>query len=218
MSGCLRNIGCVTVLLIVVAAAWLTRDEWVSHIHWRSGPARTTSAVVWQPLTPEGAARAKQAVDSLNHRSGRVFANVAPADLAAYVYDELSKELPPSAEHVEATAYDRKLWVRSTVNLRDLSDSDALGPIAGVLGDRQPVQFGGTLDIVRPGLAEYRVESVKVGDVTIPRAAIPRLLRKIERGDRPPELADNALPLDVPPYIADVRIARGTITLYKDVR
>ncbi|HET7564652.1 MAG TPA: hypothetical protein VFJ96_06640 [Gemmatimonadaceae bacterium] len=218
MSGCLRSIGCLTVLVIVVAAAWLLRDEWVPRIHWHSGPARSTNAVVWQPLTPEGAARAKQAVDSLNSKSGRVFANIAPADLAAYVYDELSKELPPSAEHVEATAYDRELWVRTNVNLRDLGDSDALGPLSGMLGDRQSVQFGGTLDIVHPGLAEYRVESIKVGDVTIPRAAIPRLLRKIERGDRPAGIADNALPLTVPTYIADVRIARGTITLYKDVR
>jgi hypothetical protein len=218
MSGCLRSIGCLTVLVIVVAAAWLLRDEWVPRIHWHSGPARSTNAVVWQPLTPEGAARAKQAVDSLNSKSGRVFANIAPADLAAYVYDELSKELPPSAEHVEATAYDRELWVRTNVNLRDLGDSDALGPLSGMLGDRQSVQFGGTLDIVHPGLAEYRVESIKVGDVTIPRAAIPRLLRKFERGDRPAGIADNALPLTVPTYIADVRIARGTITLYKDVR
>lgn len=218
MSGCLRSIGCLTVLVIVVAAAWLLRDEWVPRIHWHSGPARSTNAVVWQPLTPEGAARAKQAVDSLNSKSGRVFANIVPADLAAYVYDELSKELPPSAEHVEATAYDRKLWVRTNVNLRDLGDSDALGPLSGMLGDRQSVQFGGTLDIVHPGLAEYRVESIKVGDVTIPRAAIPRLLRKIARGDRPAGIADNALPLTVPTYIADVRIARGTITLYKDVR
>lgn len=218
MSGCLRSIGCLTLLVVAAAVAWFARDSWMSRIHWHLGPTRTTSAVVWQPLTPEGAARAKQAVDALNSRSGRVFANIAPADLAAYVYDELSKELPPSAEHIEAAAYDGKLWIRSTVNLRDIGDSETLGSISGMLGDRQPVQFGGTLDIVRPGLAEYRVDAIKVGDLSIPRAAIPRLLRKIERGDRPAGIATNALPLDVPTYIADVRIARGTITLYKDVR
>ena len=71
------------------------------------------------------------------------------------------------------------------------------------------------LDAALKAMAEH---NGKVGYVTIPRAAIPRLLRKIERGDRPQGIADNALPLTVPSYIADVRIARGTITLYKDVR
>ena len=218
MSGCLRNIGCLVVAGVIVAVAWLVHDGWLPWVHVRGSSARASASVAWQPLTPEGASRARQAVDSLHNRSGRVFANIAPADLAAYVYDELSKELPPSAEHVEAAAYDRKLWVRSMVNLRDLGDSEALGPLGGMLGQRQQVQFGGTLDVVRPGLAEYRVEALKVGDVSVPRAAIPRLLRKIERGDRPAGIADNALPLTVPPYIADVRIARGSITLYKDVR
>jgi hypothetical protein len=60
--------------------------------------------------------------------------------------------------------------------------------------------------------------SLEVGGIAVPKAAIPRLLRNIERGRRPAGLADNALPLVIPPYIADVRIARGKITLYKDVR
>jgi hypothetical protein len=218
MSGCFRNIGCVVVLVAVAAVAWLVHDGWFARFHASAPTAPAASTVDWEPLTPEGAARAREAVEKLDRKSGPVFTNLKAADLAAYVFEELSTELPSSASHLEAAVFDRKLWVRTSISIRDLGDAAALGPLSGVMGDLQPVEFGGTLDVVRRGLAEYRVASLKVADISIPTAAIPRLLRKIEQGTRPDGLADNALPLVVPPYIADVRIVRGKITLYKDVR
>jgi hypothetical protein len=44
---------------------------------------------------------------------------------------------------------------------------------------------------------------------------IPRLLRRVARGSRPPGLADDGLPLEVPAFVADVRIGQGRVTLYK---
>ena len=47
---------------------------------------------------------------------------------------------------------------------------------------------------------------------------IPRLVREIDRRPRAGGLADNALPLPVPPYVSDIRIANGKVTLYKNVK
>ena len=47
--------------------------------------------VVWEPLTMEGAERARTAVQQLARSSGPVFANVGAGDLASYVYVELAK-------------------------------------------------------------------------------------------------------------------------------
>ena len=93
-----------------------------------------------------------------------------------------------------------------------------LGPLAGMLRDREPVEFGGTLDVVQPGLGEYHVKSVRIRDFSIPRPMIPRLIRSAQRGTRPPGIADDALPLQIPPYIADVRMKNGKVTLYKVVK
>jgi len=49
----------------------------------------------------------------------------------------------------------------------------------------------------------------------VPSTLIPRLLRQIERGSRPAGLSDDGLPLVIPPYLGDVRISSGKITLYK---
>ena len=89
--------------------------------------------------------------------------------------------------------------------------------LADVLGDRAQVQLGGTLEVVHPGLAEYRVESLRLHDLSIPTPMIPRILERLARGPRPSGVADDALPLTVPPYIGDVRIHDGKITLYKVV-
>jgi hypothetical protein len=84
-----------------------------------------------------------------------------------------------------------------------------------MLGDQEPVEFGGTLELVRPGLAQYRVKVLRLRELNVPQRMIPRLLQRISRGARPPGLADDGLPLEVPPFIADVRIGQGYVTLYK---
>lgn len=233
MFGCLKNLGCLVLLLIAAGAAWLYRDRWlplVPHVfpaHHASVGARasqprssggaTAAPSPWEPLTPEGGARARAAVARLGTRMGPVFADVAPADLSAYLFQELSHQLPPSAQHVEAAVLHGELAVRASIAMRDLGAARKLGPLGAVLGERANVELDGTLDIVRPGLAEYRVRALRVGRLGVPSAMIPRLVRELERGRRPSGLASDALPLVAPREIADVRIRPKTITLYKAV-
>lgn len=213
--GCIfRSIGCLVVLAAVVVGALLYRDRlpWLGR-HDRATAASST--VVWEPLTPAGATRAREAIQKLSARSGPVFTNVHPGDLAAYVFEELSKQLPPSAQNPAASISGDRLDVRANIKLSDFGGPKALGPFGNMLGDRESVQFGGTLDVVRPGLAQYHVTSLKLRELSIPPKLIPRLLRNIERGSRPDGLADDALPLTIPAYIGDVRVANGRVTLYK---
>jgi len=86
-----------------------------------------------------------------------------------------------------------------------------------MFGEREPVQFTGTFRVIRPGLAEFQVQEVKVRDLTVPGALVPRLIRQMDRGQRPPELSPTGLPLPIPSYVGDIRVAGGKITLYKTV-
>lgn len=214
--GCFfRSIGCLVVLVVVAAAMWLYRDR----LPWPGGRRATVAAApanaVWEPLTPQGATHAREAIQKLNSRSGPVFANVRPGDLAAYVFEELSKQLPPSAQDAEASVYNGQLSVRASIRLADFGGAKALGPLASLLSDREPVQFGGSLEVLRPGLAQYHVRSIKLRELSIPPAMIPKLLRNFERGPRPEGLSADALPLVIPDYIGDVRLSKGRVTLYK---
>lgn len=209
--GCMRKLGCTLVVFIAGMAVaiyfYLERP--------RRAEDNASTAPVWEPLTPEGAERARAAVQLLSSRTGSVFTNIGGADLASYVFDELAKQLPPSAEQLQAAVIEDRLHVRALVRISDFGGSGVLGPLAAMLGDQEPVEFGGTLELLRPGLAQYRVQVLRLRELTVPQRMIPRLLQRIARGSRPPGLADDALPLEVPPFIADVRIGQGRVTLYK---
>lgn len=219
MRGCLQGIGCLVLIAVVAVGGWMTRSRWLPRLGLddHASAAAGSLAERWAPVTEEGSARAKQTVERLGSRTGPVFANIAPADLVSYLFEALSRELPPSAENVEAAVIGDRLYVRASVKLADFGGRGALGPLAGVLGDREPVRFGGTLDIVKPGLAEFRVLDLQVKDLSIPPPMIPRLLQSVARGRRPAGVSPDALPLGVPAYIADVRVHDGAITLYKTV-
>ncbi|MBK5187346.1 MAG: hypothetical protein JJD97_03825 [Gemmatimonadaceae bacterium] len=151
-------------------------------------------------------------------RNGPVYGNVEAGDLTAFIFQQLSHQLPESARDVEAMVSGDQLLVRCSVNPSDFGDLPQLGPLAKVLGDREQVQFGGTLDIVKLGLAEYRVQSFRIHDFSVPHPMIPRLIRSYSKGARPALIAEDALPLITPVHIGDVRIKNGEITLYKVVR
>lgn len=209
----MRKIGCLVVLLLGVVVGWLLRDQLFRGV--RSGET-TAAAATWERLSPEGAARMRAALTKLQNPRGPVFVTVRPADLASYVYEQLARQLPPSADSVEAGAFGERLYVRASVKPSDFGGSDVLGPLAGFLSDRERMQFGGGFHVIRPGLAEFRVQEIRFRDFPVPTGAIPRLLRRIEKGARPQGVSEDGLPLVVPSYIGDVRIGPGTVTLYRN--
>jgi hypothetical protein len=209
--GCMRRLGFLILVFLAGGAVFL----WLFYERPRRAAETSPTAPVWEPLTPEGAERARAAVQLLSRPTGPVFTNTTGADLAAYVFDELSKQLPPSAQQLEAAVIDDRLHVRALIKISDFGGSGALGPLASMLGDREPVEFGGNLELVRPGLAQYRVKVLRLRELSVPSRMIPRLLQRVARGARPAGLAEDGLPLEVPAFIADVRIGQGQVTLYK---
>lgn len=220
MGGCLRSIGCLVLLVALGASAWLFRGQWepvVRRVATGSLSSADQSAAHWQPISAQGSSRARDAIDRLGARTGPVFANVAPGDLASYVFDALTRELPSSASNVEAAAIGEQLAIRADVRLADFGGPASFGPVAGMLSDREPVQFTGVLAIAQPGLAEFRVTSLRIKDFAVPSGMIPSLLERMGHGPRPAGASPNGLPFAVPRYIADVRVHDGKITLYKTV-
>jgi hypothetical protein len=214
--GCFRTIGCAVVLVAALAVSWFFRDDLLRILDREEPAAVIAVEPVWAPLTLEGAARARDVVARLERRSGRVYENVQPADLSALVFEELSRQsLPPSAANIEAAAIGNALAIRADVRLSDFGGKEVLGPLASVLDDREQVQFGGVLEVVRPGLAQYRVTSLRIGRLDVPPPLIPRLIRRIGQGTRPEGIAEDALPLEIPAHIGDVRVGENTVTLIK---
>ena len=214
--GCFSRIGCLVVVLVIAIVAWLTSDRWLPRVTGHA-PVAASTGPVWEPLTPQGAERTRQMLTRLSKPTGPVFGNLSGGDVASYVFESLSKQLPQSADSVEAAVIGDRLYIRASVRLQELGGTSVLGPLAGMLGDRERMEFGGTFHVIRPQLAEYEVKDIKLRDLSIPAAMIPRVLRQSERGSRPEGLSPDGLPLVVPSYLGDVRVANGRVTLYKTV-
>ena len=216
MFGCMRKLGCLVVLVLLAIGLYFSRSRWLPMIGF--GDVAASKEGVWEPVTTEGAERAGAAIASLAAKSGPVYANVRPGDLASYVWVALRNELPPSAQNVEATVIGDRMYVRASVALSDFGGTSVLGPLAALMSDREVAMFGGTFDILRPGLAQFRVQELKLRELAIPPRMIPRLIQRIGRGARPDGVAPEALPLEVPAHIGDTRVGQGRVTLYKNVQ
>lgn len=224
MKGCFRRAGCLVLIIALVALwYWYARVERPAPSTKPAAGAAATAGTSaantgWEPLTTVDAERGRVAVEALAQRSGPVFANLTPGEAASYIFLVVAKQLPPSARNAEAAIMGDRLYVRSEVELKDFGGASQLGALGMLLGSRDSVLLGGTIHMLKPGLAEFRVQEVKLGRLDVPQNLIPRLITQMKRGKKVEGISPNGLPMVMPSYISDVRIADGKITLYKSVK
>jgi hypothetical protein len=216
MLGCIRKLGCL-VILALIAGIWY----WYARVEpsrAAKGAASTTARRGgWEPLSQSNAERGQRAVASLAQRSGPVFANLSASEAASYIFLAASRQqLPPSAESVSSAIIGDRLYVRANVALNEIGGKKLLGPLSGLISDRDSVQLGGTMSVIRPGLGQFLVQAVKLGKIEVPSPLVPRLVAEIRRGVVPEGVAQNGFPMPMPSYISDIRISNGRITIYKN--
>jgi hypothetical protein len=223
MFGCFRRLGCLVVLLFLGILAWFNRDRLEAIYRRYAGgaqPVADSAAVVrtsdaWQPLNETNAKRGQAAVQSLSLAHGPQYINLTASQAASYIFLEVAKQLPASSQAMMASVRNDRLYVRAAVDLKDLGGAGVLGTLGALLGNRDTVQLGGTIHVLAPGSGEFKVQDVKIGSFPIPDAIIPKLIKSMRKGKMPPGIADDALPMKLPEFIGDVRIADGRITVYR---
>ncbi|HLA89603.1 MAG TPA: hypothetical protein VJL28_04110 [Gemmatimonadaceae bacterium] len=218
MFSCLGKLGCLALALLLAAAAWFTHDAWYPALRARLvAPPPPVAEAAWEPLTPAAAARGRAAAERLSERSGPVYVNVAAGDFAAFLLDSVLASLSASASGAEALARDDRLYLRARASVAELGGSKTLGPLSGVITGRQTLTLRGRLEVLRPGRAQFVVDEVAIGELRLPSAAIPRLIARVAGTARDSANAPEAVLVKVPRTLADVRVGKGRVTLYKNV-
>lgn len=183
----------------------------------RAERAKRERAIVWARLTPAGSAGG-ESIARLARRNGPAFVSLRAPELAGVLATGMSKVLPSSATRPEVAIVDEQVLVRTVVALRDVAGDGALRGLLGVaLDGRDTLRMAGTLDLVRPGLAEYRVRELRLKGIDVPPRLIPALVGAMHRAVTADSLPSDALPIPLPKAVADVRVANGKVTLYKAV-
>lgn len=214
MFNCLGRLGCLFVLLIAGVVAFLTRDRWMDRVLGRTG----TPPVTWETVKETGATRTGDRVASLGKAGGPAYVTVSASELAALMVASTGHRLPAALDSVQAAVDSEMVRLRALVKLDDIKGLDALGPLQGLLDKRERIEFTGTMAVLKPGLGEFRVASIKVAELSLPKAAIPKLLSRLDPGVRPEGIAPDGIAITIPDYIGDVRVSRGQVTLYRRIR
>ncbi len=215
MFGCASRIGCAIVLLVLGAVGWHFRGKWVPRVKAMVTAEAPAAEAGWAPITAAAGQRAKDRVASLGRRGGPSAVTLTPEEFAAYVLGSALAEVTARGTETQAVVQDGMLYIRTTVRLADLGGKDALGALARMFNETEPLLVAGTLQPVRPGLAQFRLKEVAVRDLKVPRSAVGTLVRRWGPSPRPDSLATDGLPVTLPADVVDLRLADGKVTLYR---
>jgi hypothetical protein len=208
------------VLAVLAAGGWYTRDLWLPARYRQHAVIARTPPQGWEGLSDSGAMHTRVALARLGQKTGPVYQTLSGADAASYVFRQIAQQMPPSTDSIQAMVKGDRVAMRAKVKVSELGGPSALGSVARMLGEREWVQLSGNLRVAQPGLAEFQVQDVKIGELpSLPRGTIPAVIKRLEHGARPasPALDADALPLPIPRYVGEIRVANGKITLYKNM-
>lgn len=227
MFGCFRRLLSLVILAVVAVGAYATRDSWLPQVRALVGapPAsvRADSSELaaradtgWTSLSVASAERGRKSVGRLRGTGGLAYVNLSAAEFAGAVLDSLTAQLPPSAESLQVRTEGPEFQVRASVKLGDLGGRAVLGPLASMVGDRERLTLGGTLEPTGvAGVAQYKLVRVSIGSFAIPSPVVPRLVKSMKGRASMPGVDVSALPIRLPAGVGDIRAAQGKITLYR---
>ncbi|MGH7528896.1 MAG: hypothetical protein ACREMN_00790, partial [Gemmatimonadales bacterium] len=89
----------------------------------------------------------------------------------------------------------------------------ALGPLAGFVGEREPLRLGGTVAIERPGTARFTVREISLRGIAFPGPTVKSIARQMAGAND-----EGAIPFKVDPAVRDIVIHPTGVVLYRRER
>ena len=168
--GCLGRLGCLFLILLLGAAAWLTRGRWQA----RSRPCGPLNGA--RSATPAPTRRAMRWFAARRDRPA--FVELSATELASLLAASVG---PPPASW---TACKRRSMDRIGCGEHPAGrHSSTPWTVVRVHEHAERIEMSGTIDVLRPGLGQFRLSSAG-GRLSLPQAAIPKLLAHWQRRGR----------------------------------
>lgn len=208
MSGCLRRLGCLVLLLVLGAGAFVTRDLW-----WE----RVTGRPVVDTRDWQSPAASAPRLSDIQRGRGGAWVSLTPAELAALLRSSVQSLPVPVRDPQVAISGDR-VSIRGRVSLGEVAVARELGPLAQFLRGEQTVVMTGRPRVERKGEGVLVVEELRVGAADVPAPLIRGVVRQLgadagtDAGGR-----EVSISFSLPPTVGDMRVARGRLTIYRDV-
>jgi hypothetical protein len=216
VNGCLRGLVRLflfALLLLLVAAAWWYRaplketfDRLVGRRDTALPEVRDTN--VGAP-TPTALADASGKLSALGRRGGPDSVRLTPNEMAALIGTGIDWTVRKTFDSLRVELLEGALAVHARLDTK-LIPPNALGPLRGLLAEREPIRIAGPLAIARPGTARWTVREISLRGFPFPTPAVQALARQTAGAD-----ANGAVAIGVDRAIADVAVHPTGVVLYR---
>jgi hypothetical protein len=212
--GCARNvlagIGCLTLAAGAAVVAYHYRAQLVGAVRsvtGNHGPPPDTTTSSGRPTA--GALRSARRKEASLARAGGPDSVVVSADeMAALIADGLDPLARAALDSIVVTLAPGRFaldaWART-----DRLGRDALGPLAGVLDERERLRMSGPAEVAGRGRVDWRPDSIRLRAFPFPPRLVPRMV------DAVTGLRGGAVPVRVPATVGDLRIRSDGVTFYR---
>lgn len=222
--SCLSRIGCLTVVVLAGAGAWWLYGGEMPEFVGGTGKIRIGAPdtldqkgrpVAWAGIR-DAQMPGREALRALEQPNGPAYITLGAGDIAGFLAEGFGNALPQSAEGLQVAIVDDLIRMRAEIPLRELGGNAIPEFVTNLLTNRDTVDMTGSIDMIHPGLAQFRVRSVNIHGIDLPPRLIPPLLNAI-RSKMPmrDSVATDGMALPLPKSVSDVRVSRGRVTLYK---
>jgi hypothetical protein len=204
-------------LLVGVAAAYWYRQP-IGHAFERLVGRRETTLPKVAPdsgvgaPTPTALASAQRKLATLGQGRGPDSVVLTPNEMASLVGSGIDWSVRKTFDSLRIELSEGSIAVNARLDTK-LIPQDALGPLRGLLAEREPIRIAGPLRIARAGLARWTVQSIALRGFPFPAPAVKALARQTAGAD-----TTGAVGLQVDPSIADLAVHPGGVVLYKKKR
>ena len=154
-----------------------------------------------------GLAAARDKVDSLLGW-GADSVVLTPGEAASLLADAMADTGIGALDSLELELGEGEVTLRGVMDT-DWIPRDLLGPVGGLVGERQPVLLRGPIRFRREGRAGWQVERVKVGDLSLPLAVVHRFLEAVIPGAK-----SAGVPVRLPDGVGGLAVRPGAMVFY----
>ena len=215
MNGCFKGVlklGCALAIVAALALAWFFREP-IMHTfaRWfgRSQALPSTADTAVGAPTPAAVASSKAKVSSLQTRTGPDSVLLTPNEVASLIGSSIDWSVRKMYDSLRVELREGSLVIHARLDTRQLPPG-TLGPFAGMVNEREPIQLGGTLTIERPGTALFTPREISIRGFALPGPTVQSMAKQMA-GARP----DGSIPLKVDPAVSDIMIHPTVVVLYK---
>ncbi|HEX9730299.1 MAG TPA: hypothetical protein VGA37_17525 [Gemmatimonadales bacterium] len=216
IGGCLKNlfamVGCATLLVVGGIVAYQYRDQIagaVQSVRERGGGRADTAAgpTVGLP-SGEALASAQRKEAEIGRRGGAGFVVLTADEMASLIEAGLDPVARRALDSLRVVLDDDRFTLQAQLRT-DIFGGDLLGPIAGLLEAREPLELAGPAAVNRPGSVAWKPDYFRIRSFPFPQLVVPKLV------DRLTGRTDGIVPIIVPTTVGDVRIRGSRVTFYR---